>query len=299
MRPSRGRLVRPLLGVSRAEVLRYLATRGLGWREDASNADAAFRRNRVRHELLPLLEARFNPRVREGLARSAAVVADEAALLERLARRRAAGIVREVEGVVVVNRAALVRAPRALRRLVLRQALARAGGLRGVSAAHVERLLALAERKDSSGRRLPLPGRREARVVFGEIELGPAKASSAPVAFALPLGVPGRVALPDGRTLVAEPAPGPGVSNEKAAVVALGAASLEVRTRRPGDRVRVRGRELSLKRFLADRRVEAGAREALPLVAAGSHVLFVPGLPVESPPGARYVKLSLEGPASR
>ena len=85
MRQRRDDVIRPLLGVSRQAVRRHLATRRLGFREDPTNADPAYLRNRVRHELLPLLEARFNPRIRETLAQTASLLADEAALLGELA----------------------------------------------------------------------------------------------------------------------------------------------------------------------------------------------------------------------
>jgi hypothetical protein len=63
--------------------------------------------------------------------------------------------------------------------------------------------------------------------------------------------------------------------------------------------VRYRGRQISLKRFLLNQRVGAFRRAGMPLVAAGSQVLFVPGEPVESPPGKTFVKLSLvEGHSS-
>jgi tRNA(Ile)-lysidine synthetase-like protein len=76
-------------------------------------------------------------------------------------------------------------------------------------------------------------------------------------------------------------------------VVAVPEEPLTVRTRRPGDRVLVRGRSVSLKRFLMDRRVAACARPGLPLVAAGSRVLFVAGQAVDGAAGPRYVKISL------
>jgi tRNA(Ile)-lysidine synthase len=156
---------------------------------------------------------------------------------------------------------------------------------------HVEKLVGLVRSASSSGRRLPLPGGREAQVAFDELRLG---ARPAPArAFKLSLKVPGRVDLPDGRALVVEAASGPAVSNGKTAVVAAPERGLVVRTRRPGDRVRFRGREISLKRFLLDRRVEVHRRAGLPLVAAGAQVLFVPGQPVESPPGTTFVKVSL------
>jgi tRNA(Ile)-lysidine synthetase-like protein len=68
------RVVRPLLAVTRAEILEYLKARRLKWREDASNADVRFLRNRVRHVLLPLLEREFNPGIRKVLLRTAAIM---------------------------------------------------------------------------------------------------------------------------------------------------------------------------------------------------------------------------------
>ncbi len=71
-----GRIVRPMLGVRRAEVEAFLRARGQGWREDATNADVRLTRNRVRHELMPVLRG-FNPAVDEALARTAEIARDE------------------------------------------------------------------------------------------------------------------------------------------------------------------------------------------------------------------------------
>jgi tRNA(Ile)-lysidine synthase len=65
------RLLRPMLTVSRAEVIAYLRAIGQPWREDATNLDVALTRNRIRHELLPLLRT-FNPEIAEALGRTAA-----------------------------------------------------------------------------------------------------------------------------------------------------------------------------------------------------------------------------------
>lgn len=173
MRPRVGHVVRPLLGVSREEVLAHLRDRGLEWREDPTNTDLRYLRNRIRHELLPYLEARFNPALREGLARTAGLLADEAvhlrgeadALLERIARTEGAN--------VVLDSSALAAAPPPVARVAVRQALRRTGGLARVRAVHVERILALARSKDPAGRRLPLPGGREVRYRQGELCLGP------------------------------------------------------------------------------------------------------------------------------
>lgn len=71
MWPSQGLLIRPLLGVRRADVEHYAADRGLSWRDDATNADRGIPRNRVRHELLPTLISVAGATLPERLARQA------------------------------------------------------------------------------------------------------------------------------------------------------------------------------------------------------------------------------------
>jgi len=173
MRARVGLLIRPLLGVSRDAVVAHLTERGLPWREDATNADLTLLRNRVRHELLPYLEARFNPSLRQGLARTASLLADEAALLLLEAGRLLDRISCREGEVLVVDRRALADAPLALGRLAVREALVRTGGLGRVGAVHVERILALARKANASGRTIGLPGGREVRYRQGELRLGP------------------------------------------------------------------------------------------------------------------------------
>lgn len=172
MRAKSGDLVRPLLEISRGEVIEHLRERGLAWREDPSNADRSHRRNRVRHELLPYLEARFNPRARAALARTAALLADEAAHLHAEAEALLARAARVESSSLILPQAALAEAPKALARAAVRQALARTGGLAQVGAGHVDRVLQLARPKATPGRRVPLPGGREARLTREGIRFG-------------------------------------------------------------------------------------------------------------------------------
>ena len=173
MRGRAGTLVRPLLGVSRREVLAHLGERGIEWREDPSNDDLSLLRNRVRHELLPYLEARFNPALRETLARTAGLLAEEAAHLRGEADVLLEHTSRGEGETLVLDRRALADAPGPVARVAIRQALARTGGLARIGAVHVERILALARASAPSGRRLPLPGGREVRYRQGELRLGP------------------------------------------------------------------------------------------------------------------------------
>ena len=79
--------VRPLRDATRAQVVAFLKGRKQCWREDQSNADAFALRNRVRHEILPLLEKRLNPGVRQALLRLADIAAAEDEVMAALARK--------------------------------------------------------------------------------------------------------------------------------------------------------------------------------------------------------------------
>lgn len=70
-------IIRPLRDVTRRQVVSFLDAHRLSWREDLSNADVGYMRNRVRHEILPLLEQRMNPQVRSALGRMATIMRDE------------------------------------------------------------------------------------------------------------------------------------------------------------------------------------------------------------------------------
>jgi tRNA(Ile)-lysidine synthase len=290
MRARAGAVLRPMLRVSRADVLDHLSAHGLQWREDPSNADAAILRNRVRHELIPYLEARFNPAVRDALARAASVLAEEADVLAGLAADVA---VRTDGPAVVLSRRALAAAPRAIARLAVRRAVREGGGLRAVSLEHVDAILDLAGRAAPSGRRLPLPGGREAAIHFDEVRIAPARPAA--VSYDAVLDVPGRAPLPDGRVVVARPTRGPGP-----AATGVPAGTLVVRNRRPGDRVRAAGREMSLRRFLMDRRVPAADRDRVPLVACGRTIVWIAGQRLDAMKHpARHVRLTLARGAAR
>jgi tRNA(Ile)-lysidine synthase len=79
-------LIRPLLGFSRCDLAAYLADLGQAFRQDASNADLRYTRNRIRHELLPQLAEQYNPRVVEALLRLANVAGEVQSVIESLAR---------------------------------------------------------------------------------------------------------------------------------------------------------------------------------------------------------------------
>ena len=161
--PERSRdgvLVRPLLRTSRAEIERFARTRRLAWREDSSNADPRYARNRLRRQWLPGLRDAFNPRLLRAIADLAetqrresewidGLVAQEAE--RRFALERSGALRIEPKG---WERAAM---PDALARRLARAALHRCGGARDVSRAHLDRIVAF-WRSGRPGRSIELPG---------------------------------------------------------------------------------------------------------------------------------------------
>jgi tRNA(Ile)-lysidine synthase len=113
MEAESGRLVRPLLGVTREETAAWCRRRGLRWREDATNSDDLYARGRVRMGLVPALRA-VHPAAERNVVRTAALLRDEAEVLDLVVDTALAGRDR----IAVANLAAL---PRALARLVVRR----------------------------------------------------------------------------------------------------------------------------------------------------------------------------------
>ncbi|MGE5508104.1 MAG: tRNA lysidine(34) synthetase TilS [Chitinophagales bacterium] len=306
IRPVReGRYIRPLLEVRRAEILAYLDEQGLAYRLDSSNASPVYWRNRVRLELMPLLE-RFSPNLTDVLGRTAAVLRAEdeyleataAAWVEAQAREQKAAGAGANAGLAVPSEG-LAALPEALSRRVVRQVWRRLTGgppTAELGFERVEAVLGLA-REGRTGARIQLPGGVEVRRGYGVLvwQEGEAKVPAARGAAA-ELGVPGETFFPPaGLRLRAqlEPAGAPpdlaGLAEEGRRVGAMAAtldagrveAPLTVRFRRPGDRFWPLGApgETKLKDFLIAAKVPAGQRERLPLVAdrGGERIVWVVG----------------------
>lgn len=126
MRPADGALLRPLLGCTRAETTAYCEARGLRWRDDPSNDESTYARNRVRNDLIPALEE-IHPAAAQNVLRTAALLRDEAEVLDRLIDAELDGSApAAARGEVTLER--LAELPGALRRLVVQRLADRAAG---------------------------------------------------------------------------------------------------------------------------------------------------------------------------
>lgn len=273
MAPVEGRWVRPLLGVSRGEVLEHLQARGLTPLVDPSNADLRYLRSRVRHTLLPLL-ARENPAFAPALARLAQHCREEDQALDGAAR----AIFAQQRVAQGLGLAGLRELPAGLLHRVLRLAYAEAAGsTRGLSRVQTERLAALARRGDGS-ESLDLPRLRAERR-YDTLLLTRRGAQRPPVAT-LRIAGEGRWSLPDGRTLIVRRLPEGGEAPPSEVLPARCLAEgIELRPPRPGDRIAIGGaRHRRVSRLLIDRKVPRSERQALRVVLAAGEVVLVLGL---------------------
>ena len=272
MRPRSGRIVRPLLHVPHQDLVDLLTERGIAWCEDSTNALEDATRNRVRHTLMPVLTT-FNPRIREGLARTAALAASDADALGRLADDLLARSMRDGGH----DTAMLRTAPEAVRRRAVRQLLlaeALPEGLTGQDILRVEDLL-----EKTSGTRMELRGGRVAMLDGQVLRIGAPREGKE---FCVTLSVPGTTVFPGG-SIITRAAAFRLPADGSEAYVSLDAmpGDAVIRTRRPGDRFHPLGGPGTrlLSDVMTDRHVPPSKRD-IPLICSGNEVLWMPGYTV-------------------
>lgn len=301
--------IRPLIDVSKLDLQEFLRAHGLAWREDASNADRQILRNRVRHDLLPHLEREYQPGLREIVRRTATLLREEHACLDRLARGVLARC--RVRGAPeILRRAALVREEAALRRRALLLWLVEAGyeaeRIDFDAVARVDRLAA----GERSRAVVPLAGGWSVARAGDTLTLRRRRDAVAP--FACAVAVPGEVIWREaGLRISARPwrgilRPGRGVVGQTPSEATIRAdwpdgAALTVRSWRAGDRMRPLGLKgtVKLQDVFVDQKVARGDRGRVPIFACGEEIVWVPGYRVAEAwavPGERAasVRLSVE-----
>jgi tRNA(Ile)-lysidine synthase len=283
---AEGRVIRPLLGTRRAEVEAYLKALGQEWREDSSNRHLTFTRNRIRHELLPLLEG-WNPRLKEHLAQMAELARDEeswwAAEVARVApevmlvgRPVRGGGRAAAEGVAALEVSKLAELEVALQRRIVRYAVERLGA--GVDFAGTEKLrdLALTGR---AGQKCELSGGVRAERSHRELRLsiqGVAAEKAGPVEVEIP--VPGEGEGLGVRVRIAVSGPQPSAGGRQLAVL---------RNWRAGDRVHLRHSSgpRKVKEVLERMKVSGSERASWPVLEWNGRIVWMRGAAVEPEPG--------------
>ncbi|HEY6636788.1 MAG TPA: tRNA lysidine(34) synthetase TilS [Solirubrobacterales bacterium] len=277
LRPRRGVVVRPLLSLDGDEVRRLVSEAGLPFRDDPTNAEPLYARNRIRNEVLPVLRE-IGPGTEATIAETQAELAEESEVLERSAADLLAESGADAAG--AISRDALASVHPAIRRLALRLLAERAAGhavpLGRDPAARIWRLV-----NEPEGGVVEL-----GRGIAAQIEGGHVRFTTGPAGEPPPgtLSVPGscrfgswevRAELSSG----VPPADGPDL-----AVLDPGALSgdLVVRSWREGDRMRPLGLggSKSLQDLFTDRKVPRSLRHALPVVTSDGRIVWIAGVAV-------------------
>jgi tRNA(Ile)-lysidine synthase len=277
LRPRRGVVIRPLLSLDGDEVRRLASEAGLPFRDDPTNAEPLYARNRIRNEVLPVLRE-IGPGAEATIAETQAELAEESQALERSAADLLAESGADAAG--AINRDALASVHPAIRRLALRRLAERAAGhpvpLGRDRAARIWRLV-----NEPEGGVVELGGGVAAQIEGGHVRFttGPAGEPASGT-----LSVPGtcrfgswevRAELSSG----VPPADGPDL-----AVLDPGALAgdLVVRSWREGDRMRPLGLggSKSLQDLFTDRKVPRSLRHALPVVTSDGRIVWIAGVAV-------------------
>jgi tRNA(Ile)-lysidine synthase len=284
MHPRKGAMVRPLLTCRRSELQAFLAALPVAFMHDESNDDVAIPRNRVRAELIPLLEHRFNPSIVDVLADEAELARETWQWLHALTHGWVAAHVRGDGPVRRIDLASLAALPAAGRRLVFWTVLNDLAGSQAVGFGHVSSAMRVADPCGPAA--TDVPGVRVERLA-GEVVLTGRDArigtgGKPETPFRSVLSIPGEVRMPDGGWVVSAETIGSSESvqdvSDPSAVSGNGVValvrhdrchgSLAVRTRRPGDRFHpagLAGRK-KLQDFFVDRKVARRVRDTVPLV---------------------------------
>ena len=278
-----GRILRPILAASRAQVEAFLTGLGQDWREDASNRDTAYTRNRLRHQLLPELE-QWNPKIREHLASMAELARDEEAFWDSEIARLAPQLLltgRPVRGggranssgeSIAIDTVRLIAQPVALQRRLLRHAAAALGV--SLSFEATESLLHLAT-SGRSGQKLALPGPLAAERTPRELRLSPLSIKAPSQIEEVPLPVPGQASAFGWRFRA-----------QSMVQAAIPDPNAIIRNWRSGDRVTLRysSGPRKLKEVLDRLKVSGDARSVWPVVEWQSQIVWMQGAELQPVP---------------
>ena len=277
-------IVRPLLEVSREETASYCHEHQLMPRVDASNLSLSPLRNRIRHQLLPLLRS-YNPGMVEALLRTARIAADDLAFLDRETAGLWGKIAQRQENTIVLDRARFLELPSALKRHLLRAAIeALLGNLKDIEARHIEEIMDTLTKP--AGRRLSLPGGLFFYIEYSQYLLGPDPAALSPfpsLGNEFALRIPGGTLAPGWRIEATIINPDQMTDKDKDFTAYFDfnktGDRVAVRSRQSGDRFQPLGMSQSKKlgEFMIDAKIPRAWRQRVPIVCSPHHILWVVG----------------------
>lgn len=281
---NRDGIIRPLLTISRQELREHLTARGLTYREDSSNTDQAYLRNRVRHELLPLLQE-YNPAIAERLSATASLLGEDETLLLHCTETAFSQLACSGAGWNALALAGLRQQPHALRLRLYRMAIESLQGHQQRFELRHYQLLDRLLLEGSTGAGLDLPGRLTALLTADRLLLAPRALLRPAPPCNCTIDGPGNYELGNGLTLTVEAAAAPSSwHNLPAAVCYVDPEQApfpwQVRPVAPGDRLELLGSTGSrpIQDILTDQKLPRHLRGCLPLISQDNCPLWLAGI---------------------
>lgn len=277
-------VIRPLLEIRREELRNHLALRNIPSHEDASNLDRSFLRNRVRHELLPLL-TRYNPAITERLTATATLLHDDELLLEQITRQTWQQLAMVGAGWVALPRGPLQGQGTALRLRLYRTAIFEvAGDLRKIERKHCQAMDHLLQGGQAGGR-VTLPKGLTAVVTSHHLLLARRTLLQPRIPISTIINGPGCYMLGNGLQLLVELAAVPTAWQELPPHISYvdsrqAPFPWELRPARPNDRLELLGMTGSrlVRDILVDAKLPRHLRPSLPLLLCNGQPLWLPPL---------------------
>ncbi len=277
-------VIRPLLPVSRHETTGYCHSQKLMPRLDASNLSLSPLRNRVRQQLLPLLQS-YNPQVAKALFRTARIAGDDLAFLDGETVKAWGEVVQEHENIIALDKERFLRLPSALQRNLLRMSIEKLlGNLKDIETRHIEEIVDALPKP--AGKRLNLPGGLIFSIEYDRYLIGsePVRLSPFPMLGAeLPLKLPGETLLSGWRIEATITNRKQRIEKENNFIAYLdydkAGDKLAVRPRRSGDRFQPLGmsQPKKLGKFMVDTKIPHAWRDRIPIVCSPQRILWVVG----------------------
>jgi tRNA(Ile)-lysidine synthase len=274
-------LVRPLLEISKADILEFLEKKRIDYRIDRTNQDTSLLRNWIRCRLLPQLKQKIDPQLPARLAQQAELIRAEDAFLERLARHE----LDEIHDHKSVDRKLFLKYPGAMQRRIFRLWIEETRGhLRGVDFTHIDKLLKLVE-SETPQSRFAIPGGWEFLREYETLRLEKRSGSPKQFCYTYEFSIGTELKIPEaGMTIRSESVKAPLLSlphdlTEAVFDTAALPATLTMRNFRHGDRFRPLGMlgHKKVKDLFIEKKIPLRVRATLPLLSSGQEILWIPG----------------------
>ncbi len=293
MKFKQGKIIRPLLNISRTQIEHFLFQNGVPYRTDSTNLDSDYTRNRIRNELFPKIKEMFGINLTNQLVRISELMQDEQTFLESAAQKAYYEVVMDEQYQIIISLEKFNSLDRAIKKRIIRIAWEKINKCRkNLEYVHVEQVLDLCQKK-VTGKKVELPKRIEARISYDTLIFAP-KQVERNIVYSYPVIIGGITRVDEANGIL------------KSEIISAGEAFLKygypedikehnntqlfdydklkngivIRCRNQGDVIRPfgAGGEKKLKKYFIDEKIIREERDKVPLVAIRNKIVWIIGM---------------------